>query len=282
MSVIWAASSNGLLGGFQRSSASSPPAAAWPSLIGAEMMVGGGCDNSADWTLGVGVTVNVVAGKMVATATSNIAENDGTPDSAFVADATYRNAFTIDSRSAGSAQIFLQGVPGTSRSTAATFSEDIVAGEAGNDGWIFQFTSATMQLDNFSVKSVGLLGVEADWTFVGVGVSWAGTTFPDGVQFGGPVAGVTASLTGTAKTAFDAAVSNSTLCSVTVTSDNNGLTGTVQVAMKGGAAVDFTFDGSPFQTVTHNVTSGTGSGFQLISGNDEPDGRLIRVAIVLV
>src|SRR5207244_11549858 len=106
------------------------------------------------------------AGKMTVTASSDLANNDGVTTDALIDGATYRNAFTIDSAAAGTAQIFIGSGSGTVRSTAGTFSQDIVYADSG-DPWFIQFTSATMQLDSFSVKSVGLLGVEADWTFTG-------------------------------------------------------------------------------------------------------------------
>lgn len=267
----------------QPAAASVASYAAWPALIGAEMMVNPDCSSGTGWTLPAGVVI--AAGKMTATAAGSVVTNDGVADDSMIDGATYRNVFTIDSRSSGSAQLSNGSTSGTSRNSAGTFSQDIVAANTGpgNDGWLMGLTSATMILDNFSVKSVGLLGVEADWAFTGASVFWQALSAfgPDLIVFDGASAGDKAELTGSAKTSFDAAVSNSTACTVTLSTDaGSSLNGTISVALKGGTPVNFVFDGSGAD-VSHTVTSGTGSGFILTAGSDFPSGDIIRVQIAL-
>lgn len=264
--------------------AASPGFAAWPSLIGAEMMVNGDCGSATGWTVGAGCTVNVTPGKMVMAAYGGNASNSGVQDIAFVDQSTYRCAFTIDTATLGSLHIELGNTVGTTRSTAATFSQDLLADDPlGGGGWKLSVdTAATMQLDNFSVKSVGLLGVEADWTLTG-GVIWD--------AFGGPSFGgdgsETAALTGSAKISFDAAVSNSTACTVTVTGGDSdagvaALLGSIDISMKGGTPVTFVFNETPGQQVSHTVTSGAGSGFLMDNNDGDPIiGVAVRVQITL-
>jgi hypothetical protein len=218
------------------------------------MMVNGDCSSGTGWTLPAGSAI--AAGKMTLTAFTSTVNNSGVTIDTLIDGATYRNAFTIDSRVGGSVQIYLGETGGTIRSSVGTFSEDMVY-VFNDDNWIlFGATSATMQLDNFSVKSVGLNGIEANWTLT---ANW-NSTFQC-IQFGG-IAGETGSLTGAAATAFDAAVSNNTACTFTaLISQYNS--GTVEVSFKGGAWVDMeiTTDGE----FTKTVTSGTGSGFSVRS-----------------
>ena len=245
--------------------------ATWPSLIGAEMMTNGDCSSGTGWTLGAGVAI--AAGKMTATTSTSSTANSGVPDGAFVSGGTYRNAFTIDSVTvAGTgARVSIGATNGTLRTTAATFSQDIVAPASG--AWAFSTNGVSMVLDNFSVKSVGLMGVEADWTLTG-GASWgAGSPI-----FGGGAA--TASLTGAAATSFDAAVSNNTACSVTIYTNliEDTLDGTVAISLKGGVSVNFVGDGAT-ESITHTVTSGSGSGFSADGG--AATGKITRVQIAL-
>lgn len=260
--------------------------AAWPSLIGAEMMINGDCSSGTGWTLGGGLTI--AAGKMTATVSTSTAVNSGALDVPFVNGIAYRTVFTIDTASLGSVQPFIGITAGTSRSTVNTFTQDIVAaGVPGGDGWVLYTTSATMQLDNFSVKSVGGLGVTADWSFSGAFITWraADSVSPDVISFAEPPAGDKAELTGSAKTAFDAGVSNSTACSVSLTaSEANPIIGTVSVTLKGGTPVSFVFSGAPSEVVTDTVTSGTGSGFVLTAvgfGVSDPLGDISRIQVSL-
>lgn len=273
MSGFWSSSSNGLFGGFQRSSGS-VPAAAWPSLIGAEMMVNGDCSSATGWSLGTGIAI--AGGKMTAaTAGTSAASNSGVDEGVFFTPATYRCDFTIDTRSAGSAQITMGDATGTSRTTTGTFSQDL-SPTVSDGGWSISLATATMQLDSFSVKSIGLLGVEGDWTFTGAGTSWE-SVFPDGILFNAATTGEKAELTGAAKTSFDTSVSNSTACAVTITPDvNNPLDATISFSMKGGTAVNFAFDGLG-TPITHTVTSGTGSGCIVTVVSAALSGKLIRI-----
>lgn len=231
--------------------------ASWPALIGAEMMVNGDCSSATGWAFNAGGSIAV--GKMQLVAYSDVAENDGITGTV-IDGATYRSAFTIDTVSLGSIRWEFGNGLGTSRTAPGAYTEDIVA--ADTTGANLNATSATMQLDNFSVKSVSLLGVEADWAFSDtVFVFWTPGP-PSAVSFDA-LGTQTASLTGTALTAFDAAVSNSTACSVTLTNSVGSPAQTISVAMKGGTAVNFTFTDTPGETVTQTVTSGAGSGFVL-------------------
>lgn len=117
---------------------------------------------------------------------------------------------------------------------------------------------------------------EADWTFTG-GWSWSAGEI---VVFES-TAGETAELAGAAKTAFDAAVSNSTACTVTLTfSVGNFLTGTISVAMKGGASVDFVGDGGTAE-IANTVTSGAGSGFVMAGSDDFPLGQISGISVAV-
>lgn len=191
--------------------AATPTYAAWPPLPGAEMIQGGGCTDPADYTLPAGVTVNVVPGKMVATAATGGAQNDGTPFTAFIEGGTYRCAEVGDSVTVGNYKISIGATVGVTRTTSGTYTQDLVAVdlEATGDGWSIQFTTATAQLDNFSVKSIGLMGVEADWSIAGGGaLVW----FEGALSFSDAGQSDIGSLTGSALTAFTASVSFSTAC----------------------------------------------------------------------
>lgn len=289
MSKFWAASSNGLLGGFQRVAAG-PQFAAWPSLIGAEMMVNGDCGSATGWTDNGNPpgAVVVAAGVMTATLSLMLENNSGVAAAAMVEGATYRCVNTI-----GAVSVPAEGVrqriglgEGGELTAPGTYSEDIVATDVENEGgWAIASVSGavTMTFDDFSIKSVGLLGVEADWTFTGdVGWSPGASIGPDAIRFDGSSIGDQAELTGSAMTAFDASVSNNTACSVTLTTSvNNPLDGTIRIAMKGGVPVSFVFFGTPGDTVTHTVTSGSGSGCVVSAGSDNPAGDLVRSEIDL-
>lgn len=113
-------------------------------------------------------------------------------------------------------------------------------------------------------------GVEADWSFAGDAAFWNGS----GPGFDGGESDDIASLTGAAKTAFDAAVSDSTACSVTVTASGYFGGGSAEIRMKGGSWVDMLINNDgPF---TQTVTSGTGSGFDVRGKN----GSVLNVADV--
>lgn len=262
-------------------SAATPQFASWPALIGAEMQINGDCGSSTGWNLNNAV---IAGGKLTMTsaAIGSGATNDGTPASAFIEGATYRLGSTQDSFTLGSLKHFIGTAAGTLINSAGTYTQDLVAtGLGGGDGWFLEAqATTTCSLDNFSCVSVGLLGVEADWTFAG-SVEWD-PNLPNGLNFNSAVEGDTASLTGAAKTAFDAAVSNNTACSVTLTSGlSGGLSGTVQVKFKGGVAVDFEFDTTVGQKVTHTVTSGAGSGADFVAGAANADGKIIDVDVSL-
>lgn len=95
------------------------------------------------------------------------------------------------------------------------------------------------------------MGASGDWAFVG------GGAFSDAVDFEDSNDGSTASLTGAAATAFDAAVGGSTPYSVTITAVQS--LGDVEIAMKGGTFVPMEAAGS--NEFTKTITSGAGSGF---------------------
>lgn len=249
-------------------------AAAWPSLIGAEMMVNGDCSSDTGWQLNFTPGITFVGGKMLlaAVADGSFIGNDGV--SSLVIDGTYRCVYTIDSRTSGAVQISIGATLGTSHNAAGTFSEDLVSG--GIEWSLNMVGTTTMQLDNFSVKGVGLMGVEADWSFSSGEAFWAIT----GIVFDGSTVGTTAQLTGAAKTSFDAAVSSNTACSVTLYQNaGDPQNGTVSVTMKGGTPVNFVFAGDA--SISHTVTSGSGSGFILTAGSDFPGITVTRVQIAL-
>ncbi len=254
--------------------AATPAVAAWPSLIGANQILDPGCADPTKWNEGAGVTVNVTPGKMVATAASSTTTNDGMLSGTTIAGATYRPLFTADSLS-GTARVTVGGTAGTARTLAGTYSQDIVA--ADDTGWQITFTAATGIFDTFSCVSVGLLGVEADWSLGGL-VVWE-TSNPVGPNFQED-ASDSAALTGSAAVALDAAVSNNTACSVTLTTGIGGMGGSLDVSLKGGTPVTFSFSFGAFEEVTHTVSSGTGSGFLADSNNGDPAaGTFIRVQI---
>lgn len=122
------------------------------------------------------------------------------------------------------------------------------------------------------------MGSASDWTLTG------DASFNDGVDFADNPDD-SAALTGAAQTAFDAAVSNSTAYSVTLTSDLDSgpfgaLTGTITLSMKGGVPVDFVFAGVSGATVNHAVTSGAGSGFLLDVVSGSTIGGVVDVEVL--
>lgn len=251
--------------------AAAPAQASWPSLIGAEMMVNGDCSSGTGWNLATGTVV--AAGKMtMTTANANTVGNSGVNIDTLIDGATYRNVFTIDTVSLGSVQLALGGTFGTSRSTTGTFSQDIVY-TYNDDNWLLIPTTATMQLDNFSVKSVGANGQASDWSFTGDG-SFASGGF---VRTNGSDI-FSCSLAGAAATAFDAAVSSNTACTVSFT-EEPGYSGNGQilVSLKGGVAV--AFDWSLGVTAPRTVTSGSGSGFKIESGDADVSIALIQITL---
>lgn len=101
-----------------------------------------------EWTKGTGWSINTGTGKFEATAASSALSQTLVPP--IVAGMTYMVTFTIDSVTAGSVQISLGGATGTVRSTAGTFSEDIVAGSDG----VLSLTGTGFSgvIDNFDVR----------------------------------------------------------------------------------------------------------------------------------
>lgn len=232
--------------------AAPPQYAAWPALIGAEMMVNGNCSSSTGWGLPAGAVIAL--GKLSLTTLSDTIENDGITDTLIIG-ASYRFLFTIDTVSLGSVRWISGATDGTSRSTVGTFSEDLIVADVAAQ---MACTSATMQLDNFSVKSVGLLGISTDWSFTGS----TPPTFTAGgaIDMNGCDTGDVASLTGSAKTAFDAAVSNSATCNVNITIAGY-VQSNIEIRMKGGSWVEVSIAGDGVASA--EIASGTGSGFDI-------------------
>lgn len=244
---------------FGQAAAVSPGFAAWPSLIGDEMLLDPNCATGVGWDLGLGYTIAV--GKMTVTTANAATVNTGTPASAFLPDAVYRCAITADSVTLNGFALHVNDTTGVTRTAAGTYTEDLInAGES--DGWFIQNEGGnlTAQLDNFSVKSVGLMGVEADWTFTG-GIFWS--VSDAGLVFDSAPAGETAELTGSAKTAFDAAVSSATACMMSVYVSSYG-EGNLEARLKGGSwiALDVSADGWSTPVA---ITSGAGSGCEFRS-----------------
>lgn len=123
------------------------------------------------------------------------------------------------------------------------------------------------------------MGVEADWAFVGGAISWnAGL---NQIDWDNPADTDTASLTGTAKTSFDAAVSANTACNFTFTSPG-GEGSNMQFRARGGSWTNLVMDGSTGPFVVP-CTSGSGSGFDLrgvVGGSGGADG-LVNIQIAL-
>ncbi len=242
--------------GLANSAAPPVQIASWPALIGAEMMVNGDCGSQTGWFLPAGSAIAL--GKMTLTAFGDQIENDGISSAQLIIGATYRTAFTIDTVSLGSV-FWAAGLDGAPRSTVATFSQDIVA---DSDSAFFEGVSATMQLDNFSVKSVGLMGIEANWSFVGFQIVWVVDGPPPGMlSFGEAAQADIASLTGSAATAFDAAVSASTATTVSVYVPAYSA-GDLSVRLRGGSWVALNISATGWSTPVA-VTSGSGNGFDL-------------------
>lgn len=189
----------------------SSPSAAWPALVGPEMMENGDCSSGTGWTLSLGITI--AAGKQTWTAISSGADasNSGPSAAAIILGATYRCGQTYDSISGGALRQKVGGVLGASISTAGAVSQDIVAGDPAEEGgWAIEWSSGTTtaQLDNFSVKSIGLMGVSTYWTVPGGSLLW--NTASQGLQFSGADQSAICSITGDGLTAFTAAVSLNT------------------------------------------------------------------------
>lgn len=114
---------------------------------GVDRVVNGNFAADTDWTKGSGWSI--AAG--VASATTSSAALSQTIAS-IVAGATYSVTYTV-TRSAGSVRPSLGGVNGTSRSTSATFTDNIVAGAGGV--LAFTGTGFTGTIDVVSVKGYG-------------------------------------------------------------------------------------------------------------------------------
>lgn len=263
------------------------PHASWPELVGDNMIQAPDMSASEPWgNQPTGCLVNDITGKMIwtAVAAGEGPTNDGTPASAFISAARYLVSRDISGLLAGEVAIALGDEVGISWGGNGTdLSEVLVAADPMGDGFrIFNSSggAATLSLDNVSVKTFQGMGQEASWALTGGDVRFLNG--PDGVSFDSSPEGDNAVLTGGSKAAFDAAVTDSTACTVSLTAGIEFVfSGTVQVKMKGGTAVDFTFVGDPGEVITHTVTSDTGSGFELIAGPDNPTGRIVLIRIAL-
>lgn len=198
-------SSNGL-----RNPASALPSfASWPALVGAEMNTDPGFTNAAAWTLDTGVTVNVLPGKLVFTAAADGAAAFQSPY-ALIGEASYRTVAVIGTATLGGVRPVIGGEGfGTTRTAAGTFQQDITAGF--DDGYNFLIQAVgttTATLDSFSFKSIGLMGVEGDWTLPVDSITWDAAA--QGLKFEDADNTKIVSITGTGLTQFTAAVSFNT------------------------------------------------------------------------
>lgn len=95
------------------------------------------------WTISAGVAS--IAGAATDTMTQAIAITPGR---------SYLVTFTVTSFTAGTVTPILGGTSGTARGSAATFSEIIVAGNAGNL-ISFSASAATLSIDNVTILQMG-------------------------------------------------------------------------------------------------------------------------------
>lgn len=97
----------------------------------------------ATWTIAAGVAS--IAGAATDTMTQAIAITPGV---------TYLVTFTVTSFTGGTVTPILGGTSGTARGSAATFSEIIKAGNAGNL-ISFSASAATLSIDNVTILQMG-------------------------------------------------------------------------------------------------------------------------------
>ena len=242
--------------------------AAWPSLIGAEMMVNGDCSSATGWGLPAGSAIAV--GKMTLTAFTDVIENTGVTDT-LINGATYRCVFTVDTVSLGAVRWVLGSTAGTSRSTTGTFSQDILSTDVSG---VVEGIGATMQLDNFSVKSVGLVGIETDWSLSG-SLAWIDGP-PAGFSFGDGDESTIASLTGSALTAFAASVSFNTACLLRVYGLNYS-NGDISARIHQGSWVPLNVSADGWSTPVA-ITSGSVVGFE-VRGNADGNANVTVVGV---
>lgn len=125
------------------------------SELGAEIVTDGDFPDDTNWTLGDGATV---AAGVLAWDGSQAAPSDAEQviASGLEEGEAYTVAFDVVSQSAGSVAAVVGGTAGTSRSTVATFTETLIAGE---DGEIILRADADFigSVDNISVKQAVLV-----------------------------------------------------------------------------------------------------------------------------
>lgn len=122
---------------------------------GATRTTNGGFAADTDWTKGTGWAISGGLATKTAGSASDLEQNQTVTNTV-----TYQTTFTVSGRTAGTVFIRLAGTAGTSRSTNATFTENIVAG-AGADPKLEIVADSTF---DGSVDNVGV--------FANTGASW--------------------------------------------------------------------------------------------------------------
>lgn len=124
--------------------------------IGPELLVDTGFDDASYWDTPGNITVNDSSNsKAVFTNDANNTRLDPDDDVNAVAGRVYKAVFTIDSISKGALKFNIGGVDGTSRNSAGTYTEYILA---TGTGYIYLRTSGetSATIDNISVKQLGV------------------------------------------------------------------------------------------------------------------------------
>jgi hypothetical protein len=87
-----------------------------------ELVINGDFASSAGWTLGGGWSIS--GGVASTSSGGDLSRTPSVP----ITSGTYRTKYTVVSRASGTTTIKVSGVPGATRSTTGTFTEDIVIG----------------------------------------------------------------------------------------------------------------------------------------------------------